>query len=347
MELETPPKSVPETPAREFPDQRGHSSVWIWTIGLFLVLWTSFYVVNVSLPYLTNGSDIVFNAKLRFERTGPVYPAGPSVLRVLIFGNSKILAGFLPSVFDRLAASEKLDVSSYNSGFPGSDVFLPQLKEMCERGQAPDVLLLTLPWKTDPKRNIFHLVPDDHAVIQAMFPFRFWLRDFTSFLMSARSHGGIWRFYAESRADERRVIADRGYFEITEQSRFAGDRLPDDFHLASDHPNKVDLRQAPAVSPEIGELNGLIRRYHMRCFYLPYYMRIGESAAAEARDQSFASVVERVTSCKVLGPDYLLYPNRLFSDQTHLNAAGARVYTAALFGLVKDELRQGNKRALQ
>jgi hypothetical protein len=38
----------------------------------------------------------------------------------------------------------------------------------------------------------------------------------------------------------------------------------------------------------------------------------------------------------VLGPDYFLYPNRLFADQTHLNEAGARIYTEALFQLLKD-----------
>jgi hypothetical protein len=40
----------------------------------------------------------------------------------------------------------------------------------------------------------------------------------------------------------------------------------------------------------------------------------------------------------VLGPDYHLYPNRLFAAQTHLNEAGAQVYTQALFQLLKDRL---------
>jgi hypothetical protein len=39
---------------------------------------------------------------------------------------------------------------------------------------------------------------------------------------------------------------------------------------------------------------------------------------------------------RLLGPDYYLYPNRFFADQTHLNQAGARAYTEALFQLLKD-----------
>jgi hypothetical protein len=45
----------------------------------------------------------------------------------------------------------------------------------------------------------------------------------------------------------------------------------------------------------------------------------------------------------VLGPDYFLYPNALFSDQTHLNTAGARVYTEALYRLVQNQLQNETK----
>lgn len=347
MQLETPPKCAPETPVPEMTPKGGHSSVWAWTVGFFVFFWVALYILNVSLPYLENGSDLVFQAKLQFERTGDVFPKDPSISRVLIFGNSKVLAGFLPSLFDRMASSDKLSVASYNSGFPGSDLFLPPLKELCRRGQAPNVLLLTLPWEADPPLGVFHLVRDDHTVIKAMFPFRFLPRDATSFLVDARSHGGIRNFYQQSRSDRAKVIASRGYYEITEQSRFPGERLPDNFHLASDHPNKLKPRIVPKKSPQIGELDGLLRQYHIRCYYVPYYMRIGEAAPAPQRDPSFEEIVEKETPCKVLGPDYLLYPNRLFSDQTHLNADGARVYTSALFGIVKDELAQESKRALQ
>ena len=69
---------------------------------------------------------------------------------------------------------------------------------------------------------------------------------------------------------------------------------------------------------------------------MPFYLRDGEAAPAAEYDAAFAAQVEHATSCKLLGPDYFLYPNRLFADQTHLNQAGARVYTEALFQLLKD-----------
>jgi hypothetical protein len=320
----------------------------MWTAVLCLVLWGGFFALNRALPYMKNGSDIVMAAKIDLERNGQIFPADAAVERVMIFGNSKVLAGFLPSAFDELAAADKLNVSSFNSGFPGSNEFLSEFEALCARGQAPNVVLITLPWRPDPPpHDLFHLVQDDHAMVEDLFPFRFWIRDLTSFLMSAKEHGGVRSFYRESRGDAQLVVRDRGYYLITEQSRFPGGRIPDDFRLASDQPDVIAARNAPPAGVEAQELDRLIRQYHVRCYYVPFYLRVGEAAAPPARDQTFAQAVESATPCKLLGPDYYLYPNRLFSDQTHMNTAGAHEYTQALFELVKGQLGQGSGNAVQ
>jgi hypothetical protein len=337
LDVETAPNSVA---AKLEPPAQPRSALG-WTLLLFVVLWAVFYGLYRGLPYLRNGSDVVFNAKLQWEQKGQVFPADPQVTRVLIFGNSKILAGFIPAqfdqMFDQMSSASHRKVASFNSGFPGSDLFLPPLEAMCARGQAPNVLLLTLPWRSDPpRRGIFHFIPDDHAVVDHLFPFRDLLRDLTAFLLAAPSHGGVMSYYRESEENERAVIAERGYHLITEQSHFPGGRLPDDFQLESDQPTERLPRVAPSQSAQTGRLNELIRQYHMDCYYVPFYLRNGEAAPAAEYDDRFAAQVERATACKLLGPDYFLYPNRLFADQTHLNQAGARVYTEALFQLLKD-----------
>jgi hypothetical protein len=332
LDVQTAPN--PEAAQKE---QRSIPSALGWTILFFAAAWAALYGLWRELPYLKNGSDVVFSAKLQWEHQGQVFPVNPAVTRVLIFGNSKILAGFVPEWFDQMSSANHLHVSSFNSGFPGSDLFLPPLQAMCARGQAPNVLLMTLPWSRDPRpRGIFHFIPDDHAVIDELFPFRNLLRDLTAFLLAAPSHGGVMSYYRESEQNERDVIAERGYHLITEQSHFAGGRLPDDFHLDSDLPTRRLPRIAPSQSTQIAQLNQLIRQYHIDCYFVPFYLREGEAAPAEARDAAFAAQVGQATPCKLLGPDYYLYPNRMFADQTHLNQAGARVYTEALFQLLKD-----------
>jgi hypothetical protein len=259
-----------------------------------------------------------------------------------------MLAGFMPKLFDQLAGFHDQSVYSFNSGFPGTAIFLPQLETICRRGQAPDVLLLQYPWgKAPPKRDLFHVILNDHTVIADLFPFREFVRDTTDFLMTARTHGGIKKLYRDSQANGRKVIEDKGYYLITEQSRFPSGRLPDDFHLATDTPNTPQPRKIPPPNSESRELQALLLKHHMRCFVVPFYMRIGEAAAPAAYDPKFAAVVESATSCKVLGPDYFLYPNRDFSDQTHLNADGARAYTQALFQLLQKPLSEGSQGAVQ
>lgn len=335
MDVETVPNFVAAKPG---PPVRRPSAL-VWTVLLLVLFWAFFYGLFRAFPYIKNGSDLIFDAKLEWEHKGQVFPADPQVTRLLIFGNSKILAGFLPAWFDNLSAQYHWRIASFNSGFPGSDLFLPPLEAMCARGQAPNVLLLTLPWNSDPpRRGPFHLIADDHAVIERLFPFRNFLRDLTAFLLAAPSHGGVVSYYRESEENERAVIAAAGYHLITEQSRFAEGRLPDDFHLASDQPAQRLPRVAPAPGAQVRGLDQLIRRYHIDCYYVPFYLREGEAAPSEPRDAAFIAQVEQATPCKVLGPDYYLYPNRLFADQTHLNQTGAKVYTQEIFELLKDRL---------
>ncbi len=217
-------------------------------------------------------------------------------------------------------------------------MFLPPLEAMCARGQAPNVLLLTLPWRRDPpRRGIFHFIPDDHAVIDHLFPFRNFLRDLTAFLLAAPSHGGVMSYYRESEENERAVIAERGYHLITEQSHFPGGRLPDDFHLAirpahgktPAHCACAKRADWPAQSIDPAVSHGLL----LRALLPPRW-------GSRARGSSMTLPLPRRSnmppraSCSVLTT--FLYPNRLFADQTHLNQAGARVYTEALFQLLKD-----------
>jgi hypothetical protein len=69
-------------------------------------------------------------------------------------------------------------------------------------------------------------------------------------------------------------------------------------------------------------------------------MRAGLAAAAPDVDEDFAALLRRYSSCKLLGPDYYLYPNRMFSDQNHLNSEGAAVYTEAIYKLLAQQLRE-------
>ncbi|MGA9672210.1 MAG: hypothetical protein WBQ94_23555 [Terracidiphilus sp.] len=305
----------------------------------FVLLWLFFYGIFRLFPYVSAGADVVYRAKIHQEFSGVVFSEDHPGKRVLIFGSSKVLAGFVPAYFDQPTTAAVSKYYSYNSGYPARSTFVPQLSEMVKRRTGvPDILLLTLPWNSTANHiNLLHPALSDHDAAEAVFPFRYLIRDFVSFLLSAREHGGPLKYYRQAHANVERVIDDRGYYFVSEQSRYQSDSLPDDFRLPSDEPAVVLNRSADAGSAELKELNRIVEMHQIKCYFVPQYMREGEYAPPPATDIAFAELLRRNSSCKQLGPDYYLYPNRMFSDRAHLNRDGARVYTKAIYELLNHE----------
>ena len=66
---------------------------------------------------------------------------------------------------------------------------------------------------------------------------------FTLFVFASIGHGGISGFYRECAGIGEQVLRDRGYYFIKGQSHYPGDRLPDEFSLPTDTPDKLDTAQ--------------------------------------------------------------------------------------------------------
>jgi hypothetical protein len=311
------------------------SAFWRGSFG-FAVLWIFFFSLFKIFPYVSTGAAVVYRAKIRKQTKGLIFPIDQSINRVVIFGDSKELAGFIPKYFDDLAASDGLKFYSYNSGYPARTFFVPQLATMVGHERAiPNILLLTSPWQ--PRReafSIFNPLEDDHGTAELLFPFRYFVRDSVSFLVTSRLHGGPLRFYRQSKNNEAKMLMDRGYYFVSEQSHYPHDSLPDDYRQSSDTPGSEMSRSADFSSVELKALNEIVANYHIRCYYVPQYVRIGEYAPAPKVDRVFADMLQRRSSCKLLGPDYYSYENRLFSDPVHLNPEGARIYTRDIYNLL-------------
>jgi hypothetical protein len=313
----------------------------VCAVGGFAALWLLFFTLASAFPYVAPGSNIVYRAKMQLARSGEVFPPAGHAQRLLIFGDSRILTGFIPEEFDRLAAAGHRQVYSFNAGIPGANDFVSQLKVMSDRGQSPDVLLLTFPWKnTRSGIDPFNLIPDDHNFASRVFPFRFLMTDVIRFLLASRERGGPRQYYAAARRTTDRMIADRGYYFIDEHSQYANERLPDNYSLDTDQPQFVDPSRThpPMASAELLQLRETIALHHITCYYVPYYAREGSFAVPPAHDDEFARSLESQFPCTVLGPRYFVYPPEMFADVLHLNQQGARAYTQALYQLLADRL---------
>jgi hypothetical protein len=70
-------------------------------------------------------------------------------------------------------------------------------------------------------------------------------------------------------------------------------------------------------------------------------LRLGSRAPSEA-DARVREALAR-HGIEVRGPDYWLYPNRIFSDPGHVNPEGAATYTRDLWELLAPVIREASR----
>ena len=319
---------------------KGTLSPLLFLLGLVL-LWLSFFELNRAAPYIANASDVIKTRKKQFEASGGTFRGAITGTRIAIFGDSKVLSGFIPDEFDALAAAQGIPVYSFNSGFPAQTEYIDELIVMLNQQPAPDVVLITNIWpKHSRTLSIFSLSTDDNTLADRFFPFRLFMRNVTRFLADSKRFGGVRAFYQHSKDTANAVLAARGYYYIKELNLYPDGKLPPDWHLPSDTPNKIEARDADFESSEFDRLNRAIEQHHVRCFFVPNHHRSTAAAPAPPINIPFASQMARLSTCRVLGPDYLSYSPVLYSDDLHMNPEGARQYTQDIYKLVAPQLRE-------
>lgn len=306
-------------------------------IGLLGALWLVFFLVDRALPYIGPGAEVVYAAKARAIHTASLFRSNAPV-KLVIFGNSQVLTGFQPELFDALSGGV---VSSYNLGLPDYLRFVANLESLCLRGERPTHVLLLFPWDEETRKsfNIFKPGIDDRRTMEMLFPFRKLPRNLVLFMIRARSRGGLRAYYEECRSQTQRMLAQKGYYFIAAQSHYPGHRLPEDFSLQKDDPTKPFTRTLPPAGEELDRITSLARRHNIKIIFVPRYFRHGEVARPQAVS-TLSAPLARQPNITVLGPDCWLLPNRCFSDPTHLNEEGAAYYTRQLWTLLSPTLLQ-------
>ncbi len=311
----------------------------------FAAFYCLFLSVTILLPYVQPGDSLVSNFKHAQARRGNLFqsrkgsPTGnpnQGRMHVMAFGYSKTLAGFIPRLFDsELATAGFPAVESYNFGLPGDSRFVADLQAMAARGTAPAIALLTAPWPAVPDRGptLFHFIDNDQQIMDDLFPFRQFPRNLSIMLTDAQGFAGLPEVYAQSKRHVHQVGIDRGYYFIARQSHFEHDELPAGYRLPTDTPDVVDPRVV-TLGPVYDHLAKVLAAQKIECLFIPKYYREGEFAPAAAINTATVRLLKGQPNVDIVGPDYWLYPNRLFSDQEHANREGAAVYTRAVAGLV-------------
>jgi len=303
-----------------------------WALALFAFIWLILFFSHRALYYIQPGSDIVVQEKCRLAVGSDLFPASvqqPKV-KVVVVGNSRVLASFMPILFDQQIGPH---CRSWNMGVPGIEEFSSLIASVAGNSR-PTHLLLVDPPVAERSDTAWQTITDDNRNLQRIFPFRRLPRDLFNFLRLSARHGGAQAYWDKNRELISQVLDERGYFFISSQSLFPGDRLPDDFRLPSDEPNLVQVREYAELTESAQALRRLAIRYGITVLLIPPAFR-ENSRAPSSGDPARIPPGYPIGVC---GPDYMRYPNRCFSDFVHMNREGAERYTRELATLLKDRL---------
>jgi hypothetical protein len=272
-------------------------------------------------PYIKSGAALVLQKKRTIAASQPLFDEAAQ-LRVIAFGNSRTMAGFIPNLFDHEIGSFE---QSFNLGLPGEDNFMHILEGALVAGTRPTHIFLQIPPIDPPTPGRWlDAFADDHTIVERLFPFRTLPRDAVLFLFEARQLG-LKSTYDDHETQIAQMIRDKGYFFIKSQSHYPNDQLPLDYALPTDTPTVPAMRRIDRESATFKRLMELAERHRFMIVFVPPVYRIGEYSPAQPLD--LPTPADRV---RFLGPPYYLYSPQMFADPVHLNPLGAAAYTRQL-----------------
>lgn len=297
--------------------------------GASAIVWLLLYGVFTAFPFIQNGADAIAAGKVQFLETQPVFSPDARA-RILAFGNSQILAGFNPAVYDPAVGPH---VESFNAARPGNHHFVQLLKGVLANGTRPTHILIQIPPSDEHQVTWRDYFIHDKLLANLLFPFRNFPRDLALFLVLSRSEGGIVNSYKENARTVRDVAASRGYYFIKGQSHFPSDRLPDDYHNDTDQPDSVPPRPLDPAAPAFKELIDLSVEFNFKIILIPSVYRIGAAAPPGPLEGEDIKPLPSVPNFYVAGPPYWVFAPAYFSDPIHLNKEGANLYSRRLAGI--------------
>lgn len=330
----TSPSTSAAVPVGERERPAVAASPWLKPVAGFLLLfgavWLSLYAAYTKLPFTRPGSVVIADAKFDTMVRGPMF-SPQDRYRVMVFGHSKALTCVRPRELD---AAIGPGFRSFNLGLPGEERFLPMLEAALGAGNIPTHVFLTLPWdKKAEKPGLMDFLRNDPEIAKTLMPFRSFPRDATLFLFENR--GRLAAAVHDVDAQRNSMLEERGYYFIKSQSHYKNDRLPDDYALPTDRPNRIDERKMPEKSFARTRLEQLAAKYGFEVVFIPVPHRIGQFASAPAADNARLATISDHPRIRVMGPDYFSYPPAYFADPVHMNLQGALAYTADLARLLK------------
>ena len=316
------------------------------------------YWIHVGKVY-KSGAEIICEEKRKAVRSGKL---GNRLGRknVLFMGHSKILSGIIPEYFDSLLDHK---VYSLNLSLPalpiGPHYF--ELLDYLKCNPSPEYIVLHLTKSSKKAHPIFVMLFGSLAVQGIKFPeelISYWIhRDDKQVVYNFfyprriyRRYIGVCTYnlifnYAEIRNRKEnndkiidQLIKDRGYYFIKEQALFSDHKLPPNFkNTVSENAariissktqlqKKIDYLQD---DPYVKKFFDLALLNNIKVLLIVEYYREGTFLQLERMPNLYQAVLDNYQNVFIAEDGWKIkfYKNSFFSDPTHTNYEGAKLYT--------------------
>ncbi|UCC39603.1 MAG: hypothetical protein JSV96_17785 [Candidatus Aminicenantes bacterium] len=301
-----------------------------------------------------DGASIICESKRNFVRSGNlIYTENNK--NILFMGNSRVLSGIQPLLFDSLSGGETL---SYNLALPALSIgpYYFQLRDYLENYPPPDCILLELKINTGRNLALFdHYanqgtsgwkemysyllnVENKGAVLNYFFPIRMYKNYIPKYLLySIFDHDALSKTHKHNMSIVNQMMADRGYYLIKEQALFPDLRLPEGYGIKKRERAKKGFQFDPFKDPYVKKFFNLTQERKIRVQLIQPVYRINQFLQYETVPYQFQIILEKFKNVIVApnGWKAKFYDNSYFADLVHLNPEGAQRYTREIFSEFK------------
>lgn len=265
---------------------------------------------------------------------------------VLYFGASGVLSALIPSVFDSLMNHQTY---SLNLALPALPIgpYHHTLLEYLKNNPPPDYIIMTYVVSKQaellfdryanqginfPKEAISYFIhhKSKNQTLNYLLPSHTYSKPMFKYIYnSVFNPERIKRRKKETQEIIDKMIDNRGYYSIIEQSRFPNGELPPDYKEESDCSDCEMPVYDPASDVFVEKFFNLTEKHNIRVLLITHPIREGKFKQFEETPHAIQYLTSKYEHVSYPSEGWKLdfYPNRYFADPHHLNKKGAYRFT--------------------
>ncbi|NIM13899.1 MAG: DUF1574 domain-containing protein [Candidatus Aminicenantes bacterium] len=297
-----------------------------------------------------DGAALVCESKREMVQSGAIHYK-KNKINVLFMGTSRMLAGIVPAVFDRLSGGKTF---SYNLAFPALPISSAYftLKDYLEKNPPPEYVVMQLHINRCRKCTLFNYyasqgfngtgemaslvknMENKSIIVNYLFPFKMYkFFVFRYVIDRILRPSNILQIKEKNRAILEQMTAERGFYFIEEQAVAEDNRLPDDFVPERKGPAKMGGIFDPFTDPYVEKFFELTRETGVKVLLIQPVYRVGQYLQYEQMPLQFSVILEQYDHVFAAeeGWKRKFYDYKYFADKTHLNPEGAERFTTQVF----------------